>query len=83
MAHRNDDGDGPLELVDEVQPPGKIHWNDDLTSRPPSARVAEDASAELGDIGPDDPHALDLPFDISPDGVERRGVRSGRQIPQT
>ncbi|MHB1846376.1 MAG: hypothetical protein ACYCWW_16250 [Deltaproteobacteria bacterium] len=62
-------------LTDQIQPTGRIDWTDALTPRGPSAKVAEDASAELGAIGPEDPSASDLPADISPDGFEQRGRR--------
>ncbi len=74
----------PMDLEPEVtsemqpesswpEPSGKIDWRDPMTPHGPSPRVAEDASEELGEIGPDDPAASDLPFDITPDGLEQRG----------
>jgi len=77
---RDDDRDDLEEDVTQlIQPPGRTPLGEDLTPERPTARVAEDASAELGEVEPRD-EPVDQAPDITPDQIERRSPPAEREV---
>ncbi len=76
---RRERGDVEPEVTEEIQPPGRMPLGEDLTPERPDARVAEDASAELGEVAPHDEPVGEAP-DIMPDQIERRSPPEERDL---